>query len=437
MTKPAHKSGGGTHHLSQHHRLTEVRNVTAQQRHPKQKHGSINQTEISSALALLAGNTAINQACTLLMAQSRELFGGCKTQGKDRCNDSPDKTDQLSSNSAEEKGDKSASQDHGRKLSLLYQKCKRAHDIIVNAEKMGLLDRAHGIASVPSSPHPNATISTPRSTHNTPGVVMNSMPPPPPSLAGGNVTIPSLLRQRGVSGGNPALAPSVNNRPLFKKKPSTDGSAGHAPHARIQRSLSNASESTSSSTERKRLSAPDPPLAVLDFLKKLNGPVSDSGAGAIQQPPPPVAATPAMHEGKKRKAASPPSVPSQPPPPCGNSAIRPPPPPPHSTAVRNPASSESKASSTEDILSSGQRSMRSTTKRSSPVEEKKEKVYGVGESVMVKSDGTWYAAIVKDVDCGSDNGDARGGHVTYEIEFDNGEITAGVAPKDLQDYEDE
>jgi hypothetical protein len=59
----------------------------------------------------------------------------------------------------------SSTQDCIKTLTSLYQKCKRAHKIIVYADELEQLDRSSGMNSIPSSPHLNSSISTPRSTH--------------------------------------------------------------------------------------------------------------------------------------------------------------------------------------------------------------------------------------------------------------------------------
>ena len=206
--KLAASSSGGTNHLSQHYRPNEKRSVPGQQQIPKHKQrGTVNQTELSSALAFLVGDTALNQACSLLMAQSRELFGRDNAQETGHCHsddgkssvqgdasasesakscgnsdsESPEKltheqkkqqTNQpVNNKEAHEEGvNKHLTHDYARELACLYQKCKRAHDVIVHADEMMLLDRIPGMASVPSSPYPNPTSSTPRSVHcsNTP-----------------------------------------------------------------------------------------------------------------------------------------------------------------------------------------------------------------------------------------------------------------------------
>ncbi|KAL3801966.1 hypothetical protein HJC23_010310 [Cyclotella cryptica] len=483
-------NSGATINPPQHCRPNGKKTVSGQQQILKHKQrGTVNQTELSSAVAFLVGDTALNQACSLLMAQSRELFGSGNAQETMRCHsddgkssvqsdacasasakscgssyaDSPEKLtlDQrkkqpnqpLNNNETREEGvNEHASHDYARKLASLYQKCKRAHDIIVHADEMGLLDRIPGMASVPSSPYPTATTSTPRSVHgsNTPGVVLNSMPPPPPSLAASSgVAVPSLLRQRNVTAGNPP-ASSLSVRPMFRKKPSSDGNAGQAHHGKLQRSNSDASSATSSSAERRK--SADPPLAVLDFLKKLNGGIIADNDAVIQSSSAAAVAAPrtaepqAMHLGKKRKTTSPSPAPANRP---RDSAKRPPPPPSSSmttndrglsvddtslAATNGATALDDKVSFTEDKPSPSRRSTRSASKRSmsAGATSREEKIYGVGESVMVKSDGTWFAAIVKDVDYGSDDDQIGDGSISYEVEFDNGEISSGVRQNEIR-----
>ncbi|KAL7516176.1 hypothetical protein ACHAWX_001220 [Stephanocyclus meneghinianus] len=491
--KVAASNSGGTNYLPQHYRPNEKRSVLGQQQIPKNKQrGTVNQTELSSALAFLVGDTALNQACSLLMAQSRELFGRDNSQEMGRCHSDDGKSSVQGDASASESAkscDTSDSQspekltleqtkkrpnqpvnnkeahegvnthsthDYARELTCLYQKCKRAHDIIAHADEMMLLDRIPGMASVPSSPYPNPSSSTPRSVHgsNTPGVVLNAMPPPPPSLAvGSGVVVASLLRQRNVPAGNPNIA-SLSVRPTFRKKPSSDGNAVQPHHGRLQRSNSDASSATTSSAERRK--SADPPLAVLDFLKKLNG-GSLVDNDAVHQPPSvaavaaPRTTTPqAMHLGKKRKTTSPPPVPY----PSRDTAKHPPQQPSSGTTTKDCGLSLSDAQHvatdgamaldekvlfTGDTPSPTRRTTRSALRRATPSDanSRKEKIYGIGESVMVKSDGTWFAAIVKDVDDVSNVDQIGDGSITYEVEFNNGEILSGVSPNDICDNEDE
>jgi hypothetical protein len=98
--------------------------------------GSINQTEVSSAMAFLTGK-ALNQACSLLVAQSRELFGCCSSSqgvksisGKNSLHDESavsdfDSRNQLTDAPANKQ--QSSTRDYIKTLTSLYQKCKRAH----------------------------------------------------------------------------------------------------------------------------------------------------------------------------------------------------------------------------------------------------------------------------------------------------------------------
>jgi hypothetical protein len=363
---------------------------------------------------------AITQACTLLINQSRHLFGGAQeeTAGRvsEQCNDSASKSSEDGPLLDEIK---ESSRDYPKQLSDLYQKCKRAYEVVVHADEMGQLDRPSGMNSIPSSPYPNSSITTPRSAHATPGVVVNSMPPPPPSLGGSGG---SNIHRRNFSG--TTSAPLNANRLQFRRKPG-DVSGAHAT-PKLQRANSNVADTTSKPSAAAQ-SNPNPPEAVLNFLKKLNSScASDDTASGSQIGAQPSGVVPAqtISRDKKRKATSPP------PNPPSTQAKRPPPPPPPSATpsqTLNAAASDAKSSSPP---SPERRSRRAASKRTTPTEHTT-KLHGVGESVLVNDNGTWYAAIVKDVDYVNDES------VTYEVEFDNGEIRSGVLPVNIRDNEDD
>ena len=397
----------------------------------KQKRNSINQTDLSTALAFLNGD-ALNQACSMLLAQTHELFEetnkeditkeSVKSQAPRHTEES--ETDTTNTNSSgDQQGDKGTpanekqSQNYVKSLSALYHKCKRAHDIIKHADELGQLDRPSGMHSVPSSPHPN---TTPRSTHATPGVVVNSMPPPPPPCLSGNTNMPTpSLHRRSISGTN-ASQTMANNRLLFRRKPSD--LAGNVTHtSKLQRSSSNTSDASKPANN-----SANPPEAVLNFLKKLNANgAADEGNSNAAAP------ISAMNREKKRKATSSPTDAS-----TSRETKRPPPPPPRPdttpiTKSTNFTNNSDQTPSPEDAQSSGRRSKRSASKRPSS-SLSKEKIHEVGESVMVKDGKTWYAAIVKDVELGGENCEI----VTYEVEFDNGEINSGIVPADVREYDE-
>jgi hypothetical protein len=412
------------------HRPVDKRNVPGFQK-PKQR-GSINQTEVSSAMAFLTGE-ALNQACSLLMAQSRELFGNFSSSqgvGKNSLHDESAVSDSDSLNQqsdASANKQQSSSRDYTKTLTSLYQKCKRAHEIIVHADELEQLDRSSGMNSIPSSPHPNSSISTPRSTHTTPGVILNSMPPPPPSLGGSNMPMP-LLHRRSSSGPNAALLPN-SNRLHFRRKPS-DSASGNAHTPKLQRASSNAGDGTKSADQGQTSSAP--PEEVLNFLKKLNANGeggNDTSTAAAAVPTPAFA-----NRDKKRNAISPPTNP------IAVRELKRPPPPPTSTTSKKPSSvpdnprnstENNEMPTPEDKPSPGRRSTRSASKRTTP-NQNVSYVYEVGESVMVKENDTWYAAIVKDVDYEEESG----GTFRYEVEFDNGEL-GSVLPVDVRKNEAE
>lgn len=400
------------HHLQQ--RTIDKRNLVQKQRK------SIAQTEVASAMLFLRGD-ALTQACTLLMNQSRHLFDDT-VKHSGQCNDSASESAKSSKDGSPFEDEmKQSSQDYTKQLSDLHQKCKRAHEIVIQADEMGQLERSSGMNSIPSSPHPNSSITTPRSAHATPGVVVKSMPPLPPSMGGSNI------HRRNIPGTTSA---SLNtNRLQLKKKPS-DLSMHAMP--KLQRANSNAAETSKPSATQSNL---NPPEAVLNFLKKLNsnGASDDtlSGSQPIIQLSAIVPAQ-AVNSDKKRKATSPPP---NPPPPQAKRPPPPPPPPPSATSSRTSSAAAAAAapsSKSQSPPSPERRSRRSASKRTSPVENST-KIHGVGESVMVNDNGMWYAAIVKDVECDND-GD---GLVTYEVEFDNGEIRSGVLPVDIRDNEDD
>eukprot|EP00956_Cyclotella_meneghiniana_P034307 scaffold103287_cov53-Cyclotella_meneghiniana.AAC.1 len=184
----------------------------------KQQRNSINQAELSAAVAFLSSD-ALTQACSLLAAQSREFY----VNADDESNKATSSADAAISSDSQPS---SSLGDCSQQLLDIYRKSKRALEIVTQADELGQLERSSGnLAAIPSSPHPNLSTTTPRSTHNTtPGVTVsggNSMPPPPP-LAGNAASIPSLHR-RSISGSSSGV-PSNNTRLHIKRK-AADGAA--------------------------------------------------------------------------------------------------------------------------------------------------------------------------------------------------------------------
>eukprot|EP01082_Thalassiosira_pseudonana_P005931 g5656.t1 g5656 contig2:991736-993010(+) len=400
---------------------------------PVQRRSSANQSELSAAISFLVGDTALNQACALLMAQSDALFGPSSVEPKG-VNDTSDakssKSSEVSdtesmqqaaassqSKNLQEGGEHNISTNYTQQFETLYNKCKSAHDTIIRAEQSGILSNNATMTPVASSPYPNA-MSTPRmakgSAPSQKGVILHSMPPPPPALSGSctSSATPATIRSRG-------------NNPQYhmKRKPSSEGSVGVRS---MQRSASDASDATAGSNAERKNSLSAPPPSALEFLKALNNSEAASVTGGV---------------AKKRKEPSPP--PSQASTASTSSATapstkrpRPPPPPPSNTSSyagrKKAASSDdveydapesmpptTPAASTSSSLS-GRRSARSASKRASPTANSGTtgKGYDIGQSVLVKVKGEHFTAIVKDVDCGR-----------YEVEFSDGEI-------DLYDADD-
>ena len=403
-----------------HHRPLDK--LSALKLQKQKQRNSINQVELSEAMAFLSGD-ALTQACSLLVAQSRDFYSDDKSNKTTSANADAESSDTQPS---------SSSVDYSQQLFDIYQKSKRAHEIITKADELGQLERSSGnMATIPSSPHPNFSTTTPKSALNTtPGVAIssgNSMPPPPP-MAGNATSIPSLHR-RGISGSSGV--PLNNTRLHLKRKP-TDGAADAVNTPKLHRSNSNSLGGATKPNTTAEESKSNPPEAVLNFLKKLNsnGAADEGGNPTTSMPNP----TPPMAtEAKKRKAASPLEIPLRrevkrsqqpPPPPAATTPSN------KSNTARSNTPNSKETPSPED--KPGRRSARSTSKRSTPDNTATATtIHEIGQSVMVRSDNTWYAAIVKDV-C-YDNGTL----ITYEVEFDNGEISSGVLPVDVRDNEDD
>ena len=385
--------------------------------HPKQsQRKSVNQAEVSSAMAFLMGD-ALNQASSLLMAQSRAFFGSTSSKGDNKKSDgitlsavNNDLTDNMSDSGSSDKlmlqnvpgkqaklmdeqvKEHSSSEDYSQSLSNLYHKCKRAHEIILHFDEQG----QHGSSGVclSSSPHPNASITTPRSRHNTSGAVVGTMSKPPRTLDGS-----SKMHFRG-------------------KANDVAGTTTYTP--KLQRVNSNISDTPKSSTHSTENSNPaNPPEAVKNFLKKLNATGgAHEGVSDLSSVPTPIE--------KKRKGTLPPPDSH----PSSRKKSRPPPPPSITNASCGSSNFDTAPSSAAKSPATGKRSSRSASKHTTL--QTSTEVHGVGQSVLVKAKGTWCAAIVKDV-----NDDNTGHTVTYEVEFDNGEISTGVPPEDIRDDENE
>lgn len=235
-TAPA---AGGVGHY--HHRPA----IPQQSRAIRRKGSSVAvpQAELSSAISFL-GETAVHQACDLLLRQSEELFGSETVE-------QPARNDQQAT--------------YAHKMSQLYEKCKSAYDIVVRADELGMLSGAGGHPGHPSLPI--------RRTHAISSGVASSMPPPPSrvsSFSGG--------RHQGSSGG---VSSSGSKTPsLFHRKSMSMqcGSSGGNRTKMLSRSNSNVSDTSADPKNE-----PPPPPEVEAFLKALNSGSSrgnDSSVGA-------------------------------------------------------------------------------------------------------------------------------------------------------------
>lgn len=482
------------HHHHHHHSRAMRRNS-----HLAPSGSAVPPGELSSAISFL-GEAAL-AASDLLLAQSEELFygsvredpkgdnenisSGQKRAGNielDAAKDQEQTVDPKSKKQKQASESVAETQNHNNqrttcahKFSLLYQKCKHAHDMILKAEELGSLhDFPH-----PRSGHPSPLVKQQRQGSS--GGIASVMPPPNLSgrVGGGPSGTPSLLRSRGSfgsTGGAPAGAgagPPGGKNPSLLRRNAPGAEATHrrsvAGAGMLHRSISGMSVDGRAGTKggggaggREKA---DPPPEVLDFLKALNSskpgnsPVGANleaignrahpdGAGSISiskdgtitphkrrsiPPPPPPSS-------QKQKFPVPP-LPTHPPPPgkkekSPDSIIAPPS---YSMKLLPPRSQAvATTTATEDVTPSkppeGQRMTRSRRSAPGRASLSQEKVYGVGESVRAKIGGIYRGGIVKNVDYGSGDDDdveeASRKKVMYEVEFSDGEIW-DVEPKDM------
>ncbi|KAL7469934.1 hypothetical protein ACHAXS_010176 [Conticribra weissflogii] len=78
-------------------------------------------------------------------------------------------------------------------------------------------------------------------------------------------------------------------------------------------------------------------------------------------------------------------------------------------------------------------SSRNINKANNQCEATNQRMYDIGESVLVFWEGQHYEAIVKDISFGDEEDGSRINNLSYEVEFDNGEIYNGIDPKDMQE----
>eukprot|EP00569_Conticribra_weissflogii_P000237 CAMPEP_0171355260 /NCGR_PEP_ID=MMETSP0878-20121228/45131_1 /TAXON_ID=67004 /ORGANISM="Thalassiosira weissflogii, Strain CCMP1336" /LENGTH=664 /DNA_ID=CAMNT_0011861257 /DNA_START=29 /DNA_END=2023 /DNA_ORIENTATION=- len=102
----------------------------------------------------------------------------------------------------------------------------------------------------------------------------------------------------------------------------------------------------------------------------------------------------------------------------------------HDDAGSSPKQTEQRATRSSKRVSS-----RNVNEGNDQCDANNQRMYDVGESVMVFWEGQHYEAIVKDISFGNEEGD-NGTNLSYEVEFDNGEIYRGINPKDMQEYDD-
>ena len=324
--------------------------------------------ELSSAITFL-GETALYQACDLLLAQSESLFGGNSTstaaadETKDELKDGGDKITSSSNVAMSEDApsESDAKQTQGQKkageppspscvqrLTLLHGKCKNAQNIILRADEAGMINDA-GLPSAPSLMPGGTTSGNNLACQPSPMpriAPSGSMPPPPTSmhlnrnLSSSSSLTPgggggSLHRSRGSfsagnNGGllsnNPRVASndtmnnsSNNNLALLRRKSghtttitAADHNHGTGTNKKFHRTTSDGGDAATAGSHHKHNTPKEkkqanPPPEVLNFLRQLNsqGSESQQQIGTLEGFDE-VAGTSNSNTPKKRKANSPP-----------------------------------------------------------------------------------------------------------------------------------
>lgn len=264
--------------------------------------------DVSSAIAFL-GESALSQACDLLIAQSKDLYD-------DGCCASPSTTTSSTTNDVVDKDTTTSQQQqqHVKQMTLLYEKVHNAHNIIIQAEEAGILhnnnssnmNRNRSDSVTNPSPNNNAH------RHNSISIPAGVIPPLNRSNTTATATAtPSLLvRSRGnsfasssgggrssnnknhsevaaVGGSGIVVGSSSSPAGSISKQNQTFPSRGTSNRKSIQqlqdsggggslkRSLSDISEGKGGSGSNNKKGQPPP--EVLNFLKALNSSKSLGG----------------------------------------------------------------------------------------------------------------------------------------------------------------